>query len=87
MLLNSRRPEYVTSDVDGNLNPFAERGVDAIWEKAVVFPWVKGDVLILDNVSAMHGRMPCTDGSRRILTAIADPYTVTAVRESTPPPL
>ena len=25
----------------------------------VLFPWAKGDVLILDNVSAMHARMPC----------------------------
>jgi len=70
------RPEYVTVDVNGKTNPFAAKGVEAIWDQAVLFPWKRGDVLILDNVSAMHGRMPCTDRTRKILTAIADEYTV-----------
>lgn len=35
----------------------------------VYFPWQKGDLLMLDNVLAMHGRAPFK-GKRRILTAL-----------------
>ena len=35
----------------------------------VVFPWRTGDLLILDNVIAMHGRKPFT-GDRRVLVAM-----------------
>lgn len=69
---------YVTPLADGTPNPLGARPYMAYWAHAVLFPWRRGDVLILDNVSAMHARMPCTDMKRRILTAIADPYTATA---------
>ncbi|MEM7293394.1 MAG: TauD/TfdA family dioxygenase [Pseudomonadota bacterium] len=36
----------------------------------VVFPWQKGDFLILDNVLAMHGRKPFT-GDRDVIVAMA----------------
>jgi alpha-ketoglutarate-dependent taurine dioxygenase len=36
----------------------------------VVFPWHAGDVLVLDNVLAMHGRKPF-HGARRVLVAMA----------------
>ncbi len=35
-----------------------------------VFPWEPGDVLVIDNVMAMHGRKPFT-GDRRVLAAMA----------------
>lgn len=35
----------------------------------IYFPWQRGDVLVLDNVLAMHGRATFT-GKRRILTAM-----------------
>ncbi|MDW3214017.1 MAG: TauD/TfdA family dioxygenase [Ilumatobacteraceae bacterium] len=35
----------------------------------VVFPWHAGDVLVIDNVLAMHGRKPFT-GHRRVLAAM-----------------
>ena len=35
-----------------------------------LFPWESGDVMVIDNVLAMHGRKPYT-GPRRVLVAIA----------------
>lgn len=37
----------------------------------IYFPWKRGDVLVLDNILAMHGRATFT-GKRRILTALTD---------------
>ena len=38
-------------------------------EQRVLFPWQKGDLLMLDNMISMHGRMPF-NGQRKILTAM-----------------
>ncbi len=43
--------------------------MDALDRNTIYFPWQKGDVLVLDNVLAMHGRATFT-GKRRILTAM-----------------
>lgn len=43
--------------------------MDVLDENTVAFPWQKGDVLILDNILAMHGRAPFT-GKRRVLAAM-----------------
>ena len=43
--------------------------MDVLDKNTVKFPWKKGDVLVLDNVLAMHGRAPFK-GKRRILTAM-----------------
>lgn len=40
---------------------------------AVAFPWQHGDVLLVDNFLASHGREPYT-GARRILVAMTDLY-------------
>ena len=36
----------------------------------VLFPWQAGDVMVIDNILAMHGRKPFT-GDRRVLVAMA----------------
>lgn len=43
--------------------------LDVLDANTIAFPWQKGDVLVLDNVLAMHGRATFT-GKRRILTAM-----------------
>lgn len=43
--------------------------LDTLDACTVRFPWKHGDVLVLDNVLAMHGREPFT-GERRILAAM-----------------
>jgi alpha-ketoglutarate-dependent taurine dioxygenase len=47
---------------------------DIYTRSAVVFQWRKGDVLILDNFLASHGREPFV-GPRRILVAMAELFT------------
>jgi hypothetical protein len=41
---------------------------------SVRFPWRNGDVLLVDNILASHGRDPFT-GERRTLVAMAEMYT------------
>lgn len=43
--------------------------MDTLKKNTIAFPWKKNDVLVLDNVLAMHGRAPFK-GRRRILTAM-----------------
>ena len=54
----------------------AETLVELATRHGTYFHWLRGDVLVIDNVNAMHARMPCTDPHRRILTAISDFYLV-----------
>ena len=41
---------------------------------AVAFPWQRGDILMVDNVLAAHGRMPF-EGERKIVVAMSDLFT------------
>ncbi|HEY6564482.1 MAG TPA: TauD/TfdA family dioxygenase [Pirellulaceae bacterium] len=57
----------------GDRTPISEEELDhvqrTLWDSAVIFPWERGDVLVLDNFLVAHGRMPFA-GPRRILVAM-----------------
>lgn len=42
---------------------------DVLEQQTIKFDWQKGDVLVLDNIKALHGRAPCV-GQRRILVSM-----------------
>jgi alpha-ketoglutarate-dependent taurine dioxygenase len=44
----------------------------AYQHEKVVFPWQEGDVLMLDNMTVAHGRMPYV-GARKVLAGMAEP--------------
>lgn len=62
----------------GDGSPIPDEMLEAIRqvyrEAAVAFPWRRGDMLLLDNFLASHGREPFT-GPRRIVVAMAELYT------------
>jgi alpha-ketoglutarate-dependent taurine dioxygenase len=44
-------------------------------EQTILFPWQKGDILLLDNMLTAHGRSAFS-GSREILVGMASPYSL-----------
>ena len=53
------------------------REIHAVYERTkVVFPWIKGDLLLLDNMLMAHGRNPF-EGDRKILVAMNEPHSDT----------
>lgn len=46
---------------------------EAYEQEKIVFPWSTGDVLLLDNMLAAHGRHPFT-GARKVVVGMAEPY-------------
>lgn len=44
----------------------------AYQQEKIAFPWQEGDVLMLDNMSIAHGRMPYA-GTRKVLAGMAEP--------------
>jgi len=57
---------------DGSEIPVSDlKAVRSSYKKSeILFPWQAGDLLILDNLLAMHGRKPF-NGARRVLVAMA----------------
>ncbi|MEH2206140.1 MAG: amino acid adenylation domain-containing protein [Nostoc sp.] len=46
---------------------------EAYRQEMIIYPWEKGDILMLDNMLTAHGRNPYS-GSRKILTAMGEPF-------------
>jgi hypothetical protein len=56
------------------IEPQVIEHINGVYEReAVVFPWQKGDVLMLDNMLAAHGRNPFK-GQRKIVVGMAQPF-------------
>lgn len=53
--------------LDGTQIPYAdiEHVRDLVWKNLVVYPWVRGDVVAIDNNSVGHGRLPYS-GDRKV---------------------
>jgi alpha-ketoglutarate-dependent taurine dioxygenase len=58
---------------DGSpIDPAMLDEVSAVYDRlSVVFPWLEGDVLLLDNMLAAHGRQPFS-GKRRVVVGMAE---------------
>ncbi|MFL6253469.1 MAG: TauD/TfdA family dioxygenase, partial [Pyrinomonadaceae bacterium] len=65
-----------TNTFYGDGSPIEESVADELREayrqETVVFPWQRGDLLVLDNMLTAHGRRPYA-GERRILVGMAEP--------------
>lgn len=46
---------------------------NAYQQETVIFPWLTGDILMLDNMLAAHGRQPFL-GKRKVIVGMAEPY-------------
>lgn len=67
-------PRNVYYGDGGAIEPSALAEIrQVLGEVEVAFPWKTGDVLVLDNMLAAHGRAPFR-GERRVAVAMAEPY-------------
>jgi alpha-ketoglutarate-dependent taurine dioxygenase len=74
-LLAEYQDELPTNTYYGDGSPIEPAVLDHIREayrqETVAFPWQKGDILMLDNILAAHGRNPYS-GPRKVLVGMAE---------------
>ncbi len=77
LLASCREEDLPRNAYFGDGSPIAEPLADEVREayrlETVSFPWRRGDVLMLDNMLAAHGRTPFR-GARQILVGMAEPH-------------
>lgn len=56
---------------------------DAYVQSLVVFPWQRGDILMVDNMLTVHGRRPYV-GPRKVVVGMAEPTSWKDVQITTP---
>jgi hypothetical protein len=70
----------------GDGSPIGASEVEEIYgvygEEMVPVSWLRGDVLMIDNMLAAHGREPYT-GERRVVVGMAEPYTAEEMSRAT----
>jgi alpha-ketoglutarate-dependent taurine dioxygenase len=77
LLAGFKEKELPRNAYYGDGSPIATSVLDEIREvyqqEAITFTWQAGDVLLLDNMLACHGRNPFV-GSRKVLAGMAEPF-------------
>jgi alpha-ketoglutarate-dependent taurine dioxygenase len=72
-----KEEDLPTNTYYGDGSPIEDEVLDELREiyrqETVAFPWQEGDILILDNMLAAHGRAPYV-GPRKVLVAMAEPF-------------
>jgi alpha-ketoglutarate-dependent taurine dioxygenase len=57
--------------------------MSAFQAESITFPWMSGDVLLLDNMQVAHGRRPFT-GKRKLLASLLEPYSTNGAGQPIP---
>jgi alpha-ketoglutarate-dependent taurine dioxygenase len=70
--------DFPTNTFYGDGSPIEPEALEALRglykSETVIFPWERGDVMLLDNMMVAHGRTPY-GGERRILVGMSEPVT------------
>lgn len=76
ILANFKEEDLPTNTYYGDGTPIEPSVLEELrgiyQQEAVIFPWQTGDLLILDNMLAVHGRRPYV-GQRKVVVGMAEP--------------